>query len=247
MAKLYKTKKVEFDDMVYAYLMKRLRCPVEKSDSYFTGAVDDMGNPIDPAYKGSWAYTQLDKFIMQLKGLLGEKGIAALSADYDDLDAMYLMSGGKTDGYWKKFEPVIALVEETSYLPPEQRGRGEYVDDEADGMTKEQRLERALTIANFIIAAIKNNSELVSDDTFKEFVLPSVESTFNVRALGSRNELIEYMKKGGLADYRQLLPEGHLLAVRLAKYFISNELCSHNSEDRENYARLWRQLASYGG
>jgi hypothetical protein len=247
MAKLYKSKKAEFDDMVYAYLMKRLRCPIEKSDSYFTGAVDDMGNPMDGVDTGSWAYTKLDKFIMQVKGLLGEKGIAALCADYDDLDAMYLMNGGKTDGYWEKFEPVIALVEETSYLPPEQRGRAEYVDDEADNMTKEQRLERALTIANFIMSAIKNNSELVSDDSYNRYVLPSVEATFNVRALGSRNEIVDYLKKGGLADYRQLLPEGHLLAVRLAKYFVKNDLCSKKSDDGDNYARLWRQLASYGG
>jgi hypothetical protein len=247
MAKVYKTKKAEFDDMVYAYLMKRLRCPIEKSDSYFSGAIDDMGNPIANATNGSWAYTNLDKFIMQLKSLLGEKGIAALSADYDDLDAMYLMAGGKTDGYWKKFEPVIALVEETSYLPPEQRGRGEYVEEEADGMSKEQRLERALTIANFIMAAIRNNSELVSDDSYARYVLPSVESTFSVRSLGSRNEIVDYLKKGGLADYRQLLPEGHLLAVRLAKYFIKNDLCSKNTDDGDNYARLWRQLASYGG
>ena len=97
------------------------------------------------------------------------------------------------------------------------------------------------------MAAIRNNSELVSDDSYARYVLPSVESTFSVRSLGSRNEIVDYLKKGGLADYRQLLPEGHLLAVRLAKYFIKNDLCSKNTEDGDNYARLWRQLASYGG
>lgn len=245
MATHYRNRKKEFDDIVYAYLVKRLRCPTDRSDSYFTGAVDDMGNPIGE-HPAEWAYTNLDKFVARIKSMLGERGVQSLTADYDDIDPMYLMNGGKVEGYWDRFDPVISLVEETAYLPPEQRGRGEYTEgDSEEGLTKEQRLERALTIANFIIASIKNNGELISEESFNNYVLPSVEATFNVRSVGSRGELIDYMKKGGLCDYRQLLPEGHLLAVRLAKHIAKSELC-HGDGDEDDYGRLWRQLASYG-
>jgi hypothetical protein len=77
-------------------------------------------------------------------------------------------------------------------------------------------------------------------------VLPSVEATFNVRSVGSRNQIIDFLKKGGLADYRQLSPEGVLLGVRLAKRIVENKLCS-DSKDENNYAKEWRQLATYGG
>jgi hypothetical protein len=248
MSAIYKSKRAEFDDKVYAYIMKRLRCPIDKSDSFMTGVVDDMGNakgePVGDSY---WACTKLDRFLIQVRNLLGPRGVEQLTHEYDDYDPMYLMQGGSTENYWDRFTPVISLVEETAYLPPEQRGKGDYIDENTDdGLTKEQRLGRALTIANVIIAAIKGNNELVSDYTFNNFVLPSVEATFNVRSVGSRNQIIDFLKKGGLADYRQLSPEGVLLGVRLAKRIVENKLCS-DSKDENNYAKEWRQLATYGG
>lgn len=49
MAELYKKEKQGFDQMVYAYLVKRLREPIEDTDAFGTGIVDERGAALLPS------------------------------------------------------------------------------------------------------------------------------------------------------------------------------------------------------
>lgn len=247
MSRWYKSKKQEYDNKVYAYLVKRLREPIDKSDAYFMGNVDEIGNDLGQK-PSDWAYTKLDKLLIKLKAAMGQQNIDALDNTYDNVDFLSVMNGvDDVDKYCKSYDKVIGLVEESTYLPPEQRGKGDFIEQEDEqGLSKVERLQRALTCATYLLFSIKNNGVLVKERDFNDLVLPAVEATFNVRSVGSVIEIASYLKNGGCVDYANVTNEGYLLAVRIAKALEKAGLLNNPNENVDNVCRSWRSLAHAG-
>lgn len=247
MSRWYKSRKQDYDNKVYAYLVKRLREPMDKTDAYFMGNIDEMGN--DMGQKPSdWAYTNLDKLLIQLKTAMGKDRLDALDNTYDNVDFLSVINGvDDVKKYVQSFDKVIGLVEEATYLPPEQRGKGDFIEQEDElGLSKVERLQRALTCATYLLFSIKNNGALVKERDFNDLVLPAVEATFNVRSVGSVTEIASYLKKGGCVDYANVTNEGYLLAVRIAKALEKGGLLDNKNENVDNVCRSWRSLAHAG-
>lgn len=244
MSRWYKKQKQEFDDMVYGYLVKRLKSPIESSDAFHTGSIDEFGNEMKEGT--SWAYTKLDKLIIQLKAALGKEGIKNIADDFSDVDSYSLMQGAvDTKDYRTKYDGIVSLVEECEYLPPEQRGKGDYIEPK-DDLTKDERIQRALTCASYLMYAMKHNDDIPNEGQFNEEVLPSVEATFCVRSIGTCAEISDYLRKGGVIDYKTITKDGYILAARLAKWIVAHDLCANGMNNVDNMCKSWRTLACVG-
>lgn len=244
MSKWYKNKKEEFDNIIYGYLVKRLRTPIDQTDAFFTKHIDEIGHELKS--DNDWSYTKLDQLLNTLKIAIGQENLQKLTSDYDEIDSFSLMNGPVDSSKYKtKFDRIVALVEECSYLPPEERGKAEYVDDDdEETLSKVERIERALTCANFLMYALKNNDDIPTERQFNEDVLPSVEATFSIRSIGSYSEIMGYLKTNGLITYKMITPEGYVLAARLAKWIVGKELAEHGMDNSDNYRKSWRTLAT---
>ena len=256
MAEVYKQTKQEFDGQVYAYLVKRLREPIEQTDAYGCRIIDERGAET-PSAQGNpnapWAYTDLDKLVFFIKSAMGQ-AVDTLPNVFDGIDSLVLMN--KTDLVTNVpvYRKVIGLVEEISYLPPENRGEGN-MQPNADepGMTMEQRLQRAFTCAQFRMFCIINNGtvqrETMMAETFDHDVLAATEATFNIRSVGTYSDIVNYLKNGKVIDYANVKPEGYALAVRIAKALVTaNDTIFNNDLNNElNEARSWRTLSTYAG
>lgn len=247
MSRWYKSRKKDYDSKVYAYLVKRLREPFNKSDAYFMGNIDDMGNDLGQK-PSDWAYTNLDKLLVQLKLAMGKERLNSLDNTYDNVDSLSIINGvDDVNKYNQAFAKVIGLVEETTYLPAEQRGKGDFIEQEEEkGLSMTERLQRALTCATYLLFSIKNNGVLVKEKDFNDLVLPAVEATFNVRSIGSVTEIASYLKEGGCVDYANVTNEGYLLAVRIAKALEKSGMLNNPNENVDNVCRSWRSLAHAG-
>lgn len=252
MAEIYKTTKTGFDQMVYAYLVKRLREPVENTDAFGTGIVDERGaengttsaNP-----NASWAYTDLDKLVAFLKSSLGPK-TDTLPSVFDKFDSMLLMYPTDLVSNVPVYNKVIGLVEEISYLPPENRGQGKMQSSD-EGLTMEERMQRAFTCAQFLLSCIINNGTVASENVmdFDHDVLDVVESTFHIRSIGTYKDIVDYLKNGRVIDYKQVNKDGYLLAVRIAKALVSadNTIFNPDKNNVLNYRKEWETLSTYEG
>jgi hypothetical protein len=160
MAEIYKKTKQAFDQTVYAYLVKRLREPVEDTDAYGCGFVDERGAETQSASTNSnakWAYTDLDKLIFFMKSAMGS-AVDTLPSVFDWIDSLAIMNQADLVKNVPVYRKVIGLVEEISYLPPENRGEGKMQPNADDAsLTMEQRLQRAFTCAQFLMHCIINN------------------------------------------------------------------------------------------
>ncbi|MCQ2123331.1 MAG: hypothetical protein MJZ25_04020 [Fibrobacter sp.] len=244
MSRWYKQKKEEFDNMVYGYLIKRLKDPIDQSDAFFMGSVDEFGNELKN--ESNWAYTKLDKLLIAIKRSLGQDVINKLPNDYNDVDTYSLMNGAvDPKEYSSAYKGVISLVEECQYLPPEQRGHGDYVDDDPE-LSVPERIQRALTCANYLMFAILNNDAIPSSIEFNDTVLPSVEATFGIRSIGSDIETADYLKAAGLIDYKNITNQGFVLAVRLAKWIKMHKLCDRGFDNVDNFRKSWEKLSNAG-
>lgn len=240
MGKIYRKKKLDFDRMVYAYLVKRLREPIETSDAYRSGSVDGFGAP--RVKDANWAYTPLDRLIFDIKAELGDK-VNALTDDYADVNALCLMSGTVDPSKYKdRYDGIIALVEQSAYLPAEYRTDDPYVDPESD-LSYDERVSRALTVATYMLFCLK--LDRLPYGTEFDSILDATETTFNIRAIGSEEEIRDYLNRSHLINGRDLSNEGYLLAVRIAKWIVAHDLCS-TSQDLGNQAQNWRQLSNAG-
>ena len=253
MAEMYKKDKQGFDQMVYAYLVKRLREPIEDTDAFGTGIVDERGaeNPQAASNpNASWAYTDFDKLVFLLKSTLGEQ-VNTLPKVFDGFDSMLLMRPTQLAENLPVYRKVIGLVEEISYLPPENRGEGKMQPQaEEDGMTMEMRMQRAFTCASFLMSCIINGGTVKSENlmNFDEEVLDITEGTFGIRGLGTYKDIVDYLKAGKVIDYAHVNPEGYLLAVRIAKVLATaNNTIFMDKELVGNEFRSWRTLATYEG
>jgi hypothetical protein len=256
MAEVYKQTKQEFDGQVYAYLVKRLREPIEQTDAYGCRIIDERGAET-PSAQGNpnapWAYTDLDKLVFFIKSAMGQ-AVDTLPNVFDGIDSLVLMNKTDLVKNVPVYRKVIGLVEEISYLPPENRGEGKLQPntDEPD-MTMEQRLQRAFTCAQFLMHCMINNGTVQSENymanTFDTEVLAATEATFNIRSIGTYKDIVDYLKKGRVLDYAQLKPEGYALAVRIAKTLVTADETIFNNDtgNQLNDANSWRTLATYDG
>ena len=242
MAKYYRNKKKEFDDIVYGYLVKRLCEPIERSDAYCSGRVDEFGHPLGK--DNDWAYTKLDALLFQLKSKLGD-AIAEIENKYGDVDSLSLMNGMvEPDKYQEEFTPIISLVEESSYLPEGQRGFDGIIDENSD-MTMPERISFAMTVATYLLYCIKLD-RIPTTVEFDNEVLPATEATFGIRSLGSCEEITDYLRTSKLINGKNLENHGYLLAVRLAKVIAANNICQHNNNSVDNLSRDWMVLSHVG-
>jgi hypothetical protein len=240
MARLYRERKKEFDDTVYGYLVKRLTTPIEDSDAYHTGHVDERGNELKAP--DDWSYTGLDRLVFDLKAILGDR-VDGLGRKYADVDAYALMNGSvDVDRYVSKYMPVVSLVEEASYIPASLRGRAGEADETSD-LTLGDRISFALSVASFLLYAARfgrfpNGTEI--DDE----VLPSVESTFGIRALGSQEEFLEYARNARITDGRGLNNDGYVLLVRIARKAVSSDILKPCGRGEGCQTEQWRIVAN---
>ncbi len=256
MAEIYKKTKQEFDQTVYEYLVKRLREPVEQTDAFGCGFIDERGaerpNAKDTT-NASWAYTELDKLIFFIQSAMGTE-VDKLPNVFDWIDSLAIMNKSDLVKNVPVYRKVIGLVEEISYLPPENRGVGK-MQPEADdaSLTMEQRLQRAFTCAQFLLYCIINDGTVQSENymvnTFDREVLASTEATFNIRSVGTYNEIVNFLKNGKVIDYSSVKPEGYALAVRIAKTLVTADETIFNKDlsNMLNEAKSWRTLATYVG
>lgn len=243
MAKRYQNRKLEFDRMVYAYLVKRLREPINATDSYQVGAVDSFGAAKADNIKAFWAYTPLDRLIFNLRAVLGDQ-VKALPADFDDAETLMLMtSASDPSKIHSKYDGIVSIVEELTYLPPEQRWTGEPYLDKDSELTYPERVSRALTVATAMLYCMKTNGTPAAPIFGK--IKDAVESTFSIRSIGSADEILGLMKSSGVADYRDLTNEGYLTLVRMAKWIVGHGLLAGDGT-QDDLSGNWKQLSTVG-
>lgn len=245
MAELYRKKKELFDNIVYQVLVKRLTEPVQETDAFGMGHVDEVGNETND--QEDWSYTKLDKLIFDIRSLLGKNIGSVVKDSFEGVDLMKLMSKPVVkDDYLNKFSPVLKLVEETSYLPDAYRGQAGGAQKEVEsGMTMEQRISFALTVATAIMSSMLKD-RIVSDSEFDEDVLLKTEGTFGVRSIGDYKEVIGYLRTAGLSNGREITNEGLRLAARLAKVFADNGLVSDRGGGINNQGGSWLEISHVG-
>lgn len=255
MAAIYKKTKQEFDQTVYEYLVKRLREPVEQTDAFGCGLIDERGaeRPGANQENAAWAYTDLDKLIFFIKSAMGSS-VDTLPSVFDWIDSLAIMNKADLVKNVPVYRKVIGLVEEISYLPPENRGVGKMQPEADDAtLTMEQRLQRAFTCAQFLLYCIINNGTVQSENlmvnTFDQEVLAGTEATFNIRAVGTYSDIVNFLKKGKVIDYASVKPEGYALAVRIAKTLVTADETIFNKDTTLmlNDAKSWRTLSTYAG
>lgn len=255
MAAIYKKTKQEFDQTVYEYLVKRLREPVEQTDAFGCGLIDERGaeRPGANQENAAWAYTDLDKLIFFIKSAMGSS-VDTLPSVFDWIDSLAIMNKADLVKNVPVYRKVIGLVEEISYLPPENRGAGKMQSEADDAtLTMEQRLQRAFTCAQFLLYCIINDGTVQSENlmvnTFDQEVLAGTEATFNIRSVGTYSDIVNFLKKGNVIDYASVKPEGYALAVRIAKTLVTADETIFNKDTSLmlNDAKSWRTLSTYAG
>lgn len=244
MGKRYRDKKLEFDNMVYGYLLRRLTEPVEMTDAYKSGAVDELGHPTGNRTDDEWAYTNLDRLVFTIRSRMG-KELGNATTPYADVNYLSMMTRASDPKLYKeKYDGMVALVEQSSYLPEDTRSMDDIFVGDDDELTYDERVSRAMTVASYLMFCVKKN-RLPTSVEYDDVILSETEATFNIRSIGSYDEITDYLKKSKIVDSRGLTNEGYVLAVRLAKWIVGFELCS-DTEDTDNQAYNWRRLSSAG-
>lgn len=241
MSQKYRDGKERFDSMVYGYLLKRLTQPIESTDAYGTGHVDEAGNEMDPGE--DWSYTPLDKLVLDLRAALGDRLHEIVKDSYADVDALKLMSGPvDARSYLDSYAPVVKLVEEAGYLPPETRGKpGEPQDSVESGLSMEQRVSFALTVATALMVSMLKD-RLVNEAEIDAEVLPDTEATFGVRSVGDAPEIIGYLRSAGLSNGRELTGEGIRLMYRISRVVAEKGLASAGNS-RGDLGGSWLEVS----
>jgi hypothetical protein len=241
MSRMYRNRKQEFDDTVYGCLVKRLAMPVTDTDAYHTGHVDEMGNELKKP--DDWSYTRLDRMIFDLKAILGDRIDNLGKTPYADVDMLALMSGKvDTKDYAGRYMPILAVVEEAAYIPAALRGKAGEADDTSD-LPLGDRISFALSVANFLLYAARLE-RFPNEAEIDEEVLPSVESTFGIRALGSLQEFVDYARNARISDGRGMNRDGYVLLVRIARKVAQAGILKPRGFGELNQAEQWRKVAN---
>lgn len=242
MSQLYRDKKEEFDAKVYGYLVKRLTEPYESTDAFGMKHIDEHGNEIDQ--KEDWSYTKLDKLVFDLRAALGDNLKKLIHDSFDGVDPLALMNSPVSrKDYLGRYDGVVKLVEEVSYIPDGQRGQGgSSMQSVESGMTREDRVSFALTVATTIMTSMLKDRQ-VSPDEFDKEVLEDTEATFGVRSIGSADEVIGYLRSNGLSNGREITSEGLRLAYRISREVVENKLVKPDGGGRSNQGMSWVEVS----
>lgn len=242
MSQLYKDSKERFDARVYGYLVKRLTEPYESTDAFGMGHIDEHGNEANP--NEDWSYTRLDKLVFDLRAALGD-GIGKIVKDsFEGVDPLALMNSPVNPReYLAKYDPIVQLVEEVTYLPDGQRGKGGQSTQTVDsGMTREERVSFALTVATAILVSMLKD-RIVSSTEFDDEVLLDTEATFGIRSIGSASEVIGFLRSNGLSNGREITSEGVRLAYRISRVIAGNNLVDPKGGGMNNLAMSWMEVS----
>lgn len=240
MAQLYKETKEKFDNRVYGYLAKRLLEPIEDTDAFGCGHVDEFGNELEPSE--DWSYTKLDRLVLGIRAALGDRVKAIVKeAGYSGMDPLACMLGKSgPDDFGKNFSPVVKLVEEAAYIPVSERGKPGEIPDTDSPLN--QRVSFALTVATYLLVCLLKDRNITPAEFDKE-VLPGVEATFGVRSIGTAGEIAGYLRGAELIDGKDITQQGIVLAVRVAREIVKNDLFTRCTRGIDNLSKSWEQLA----
>lgn len=242
MSQLYKENKEQFDAKVYGYLVKRLTEPYESTDAFGMGHIDEHGNEANPSE--DWSYTKLDKLVFDLRAALGDGIKKIVKESFDGVDAMALMNAPvNPKEYLAKYDGIVKLVEEVTYLPDAQRGKGGSSSKAVEsGMSREERVSFALTVATAILTSMLKD-RIVSTNEFDDEVLLNTEATFGIRSVGSAKEVIGFLRSNGLSNGREITSEGIRLAYRISREIVENKLVNPKGGGINNLAVSWMEVS----
>lgn len=245
MAKIYTVMKKKVDDAVYAYICNRLNEPVTSTDAYMVGAVDEDGSDAAETDK-DWALTDLDRLLFRIRRQFGGQ-IPDLPVKYDDVSPLRLMLALRgcaldTEKYESGVNQVVAAIEEGGYLPAENRSGGDSVEHGYDerGMSYSERVSFAFTVAQFLLYTVELERYPSSDDYAS--LLQSVEATFGIRSVGSREEVVKYIRDGRNGDTSDITESGLELFKRVAKIIVENNLLMDGLGLPGNRSNEWRAV-----
>ena len=242
MSQMYKDKKEKFDSMVYGYLVKRLTQPLDSTDAYGNGHIDEQGNELSG--EEDWSYTKLDKLLLDLRAALGPNLSKIVKDSFDGVDSMALMdSPVEAKSYVANYMPIAKLVEEARYLPDNLRGQSGAPEETVEsGMTVEQRISFALTVATALMVCLLKDRQVNPAEIDKE-VLPGTEATFGIRSLGDADDIIGYMRTAGLVDGRDITNAGIRLVYRISRILVEKSLVSTSRPGVDNLAGSWMEVS----
>ena len=242
MSQMYRDKKEKFDSMVYGYLVKRLCQPIESTDAYGNGHIDEQGNEISG--EEDWSYTKLDKLLLDLRAALGPNVKKLVKDSFDGVDAMALMdSPVEAKTFVNNYMPIAKLVEEARYLPDNLRGQPGAPEEAVEsGMTTEQRISFALTVATALMVCLLKDRQVNTAEIDTE-VLPATEATFGIRSLGDADDIIGYMRDAGLVDGRDITNAGIRLVYRISREIVEKSLVSTSRPGVDNLAGSWMEVS----
>lgn len=242
MSQLYKEKKEQFDSTVYGYLVKRLTEPYDSTDAFGMKHIDEHGNEIDG--NEDWSYTKLDKLVFDLRAALGDNLGKLIHDSFDGVDPLALMTAPVAQkDFLAKYDGIVRLVEEVTYLPDAQRGQGGPSQKAVEsGMSREERVSFALTVATAIMTSMLKD-RLVTENEFDDEVLVDTEATFGIRSLGSAQEVIGFLRSNGLSNGREITNEGLRLAFRISREIVENKLVDPKGGGASNQAMSWVEVS----
>lgn len=250
MAEQYKKTKSDYDNKAFVYLMKRLFEDVSETDACNSDIIDSLGNKIaDPDKNDKWAFTMLDQFMMLIKSRIGANELKILLSNFeytkfiDPLFIINMKSGTNLHKVKDAFDTIISTVHDKSYLPENlYHSDDSYVELNGDEMNYCDHLSKALTIGTYLIYAIRLD-RLPNEVEFDGNILASVETTFNVRSIGTYNEIKDFCDKNKLVEYDRISKEGIQLVVKLAKIAVDGNLLSTSKDRIESQNHNWKRLA----
>lgn len=252
MAEQYKKTKLEFDNKLYVYLMKRLFDGIQESDACNMDIIDSIGNIIgNPDGSDKWAFTMLDKFMLLIKKQIGEDNLKSSVSNFeyikyiDPLFIMNMKNGTNLHKVKDTFDKIITAVNDKEYLPDSLYHNDSYVEMNEESLNYCDYLSRSLTIATFLIYAIRVDRVPTSIE-FDGSIINSVEATFNVRALGTFEEIKKICEDNKLIDHNKITSEGIKLLVKLAKIIENSNILNVTKDRIENQAHNWKRLSKVG-
>ncbi len=253
MAEQYKKTKYDNDNKIYVYLMKRLFEEIQETDACNMNIIDSMGNIIGKADSSDkWAFTMLDKFIILIKKQIGDDNIKSLLSNFEyikNIDPLFIMnmpSGTNLHKVKDTFDKIITIINDKEYLPESLYHNDSYVEINEETMNYCDYLSKALTIATFLIYAIRFD-RLPTSVEFDGSVVNSVESTFNVRSIGSFDQITKFCEENKLTEYDKITKDGIRMLVRLSKVIVDGNILNTKGDRIENQSHNWKRLAGVEG
>lgn len=253
MAEQYKKTKIDFDNKMYVYLMKRLFDDIQESDACNMDIIDAMGNIIGtPDKSDKWAFTMLDKFILLIKKQVGHDNLKSLISNFEyikNIDPLFIMNmkaGTNLHTVKDTFDKIVTAVNDKEYLPESLYHDDSYVEMKEEVLNYCDYVSKALTIATFLVYTIRHD-RVPTTIEFDGSIINSVEATFNVRAIGSYDEIKKFCEDNNLIDHNNITKEGIKLLVRLSKIIVSGNILSTNRDRIENQAHNWKRLSGVEG